>query len=630
MSFNCCFSHSIINGFIGQLSAVAATKIARQKASAPAKPLAPEPAPQDLATVVGEKEFDGHHDGNSTPFEDSAEDAAPITPPRRPAIQLSSFDRKKAVWAADFASDLELNLSANETATVVGEYDLSVLNGIVTVYGSALRPESGKKRIFAPSTQALPQIQARQDGTMIRIFQVKSSIRKLERLSPLFRNTWSDNKSSFKLSKSSDDDELQRSLSALEIDSGMDTVLRTLSARVMVEPRKPRILAIGAKSSGKSTFNRILCNHIQSWTPAARCQYLDLDPGQPEFGPPGQVSLVEVATPLLGSPFTHFAERDSSVLKIIRSHPIASTTFKHEPEHYRDCALDLIRRGDSDLPLIVNACGWVNGLGASVLTELVALLQITDLVLLEPLEADLVEQLKESSREITLHRMPRQPPRPSSRTPAEHRAIQSMAYFHHRQQDDAIPRFSGKLLSSARPYVVSYAGSDQSVLAIASYIQAPKPEFLSEVLDGSLVAIVVLEPGHAVSFEEIIGRTPDNIPYLLPNADGTTRTLDPRYSSSIGLTLIRGIDIETNCVQLVTPLSEAEMGGLADKDVVLVRGAFDPPEWAYLEDLYADNDYDADVDERPWVTKREMNGIEGAVWRMRHPPVPSSGLATPR
>lgn len=512
---------------------------------------------------------------------------------------------------------------------VVGEYDLAVLSGIVTIYGAVLRPQSGRKRVFAPSTQALPQIQARQDDTTIRLCRVKSSIAKLERLSPLFRNIWTDGKNSFKLLKSSDDDELQRSLGTLDIDSSIDNVLRTLSAKVMVEPRKPRIMAVGGKSSGKSTFNRILCNHIQSWTPEARCQYLDLDPGQPEFGPPGQISLVEVATHLLGPSFTHFAESDSSNLRLIRSHPIAATSFKHEPDHYRDCALDLIKRANPNLALVVNACGWTNGLGASVLMELVALLQISNLVLLEPLEADLREQLTSSGGNATFLRIPRQPPKPSSRTPAEHRTMQTMAYFHHREQREAMPRFSGKPVSRIRPYTVGYAGTDRGILAIASYVQAPKPQFLSEVLDGSVVAIVVLDPGHASSSEHEIMRTADNIPYLLPNADGTTRTLDPRYSSCIGLALVRAIDSEKNSLQLVTSLSEDEMAHLASKNVILVRGAFDPPEWAYLEDLYADNDYDADVDERPWVTKREMVGIEGAVWRLRHPPMPS-GLATPR
>ena len=95
---------------------------------------------------------------------------------------------------------------------------------------------------------------------------------------------------------------------------------------------------------------------------------------------------------------------------------------------------------------------------------------------------------------------------------------------------------------------------------------------------------------------------------------------------------MRGIDPQTQEIQLLTPLGEAQTAALAGKKVVLVRGGFDAPEWAYLEDLYAGSgsgekkdgsaggSVEEDVTARPWVTRKEMVGIEGAVWRLRHPP----------
>lgn len=88
---------------------------------------------------------------------------------------------------------------------------------------------------------------------------------------------------------------------------------------------------------------------------------------------------------------------------------------------------------------------------------------------------------------------------------------------------------------------------------------------------------------------------------------------------------MRGIDAAKQELHLVTPLSEAQVGALEGKQVLLVRGGFDAPEWAYLEDLYASGEKKTgDVGivgvERPWVTRKEMVGIEGAVWRLRHPP----------
>lgn len=98
---------------------------------------------------------------------------------------------------------------------------------------------------------------------------------------------------------------------------------------------------------------------------------------------------------------------------------------------------------------------------------------------------------------------------------------------------------------------------------------------------------------------------------------------------------MRGINPSTQEIQLLTPLSEAQLTSLTNKKVVLVRGGFDAVEWAYLEDLYAEDSErkkegggesgkggkeDEDVSARPWVARKEMVGIEGAVWRLRHPP----------
>jgi len=192
-----------------------------------------------------------------------------------------------------------------------------------------------------------------------------------------------------------------------------------------------------------------------------------------------------------------------------------------------------------------------------------------------------------------------------------------------------------------------------------SYGQSPSPEFLGEVLEGSLVAIVAIEEGSlAEAFklhdysqqqqtiggsetshpsdidvstpEDLISRTTtEDLPYIHPNTHGFCPPLNPAYSQCLGLALIRSIDASTKQLQVLTPLSETEIAALMSKKVVLVRGSFDSPGWAYLEDLYsADNNTDersyaaVTTNDRPWVSEKgDMVGIEGAVWRLRHPPM---------
>ena len=539
-------------------------------------------------------------------------------------------------------SCFEFALEENGTAAFIGEYEISAIGGIVTIYGSVLRSNSGPMRVYAPSISALPQIRSRQPGTTVRISSIMSGLRKLARLSPLFRNIWNADETlnqSFALLSTSDDDGLRRALYPLEIDRDMDMVLRTLSAKSVAAREQPRIMAVGGKSAGKSTFNRILCNHLNSWTPGKKCFYLDLDPGQPEFGPPGQVSLVEVFAPILGPPFTHPASSQSNSFRLIRSHTITATTFKDDPTHYKACAQDLIRFADRAAPLIINACGWTSGLGGSVLLDLFVKLAVTDAVLLEPLESDLVESFQSASRDAAFHRVSRRAPRPSTRSPAESRAMQTMAYFHTKigDRDNSI-KTSAKAVNHMRHWNASFASAGSGIAAVMSYNSNPHPEFLAETLDGSIVGIVLVDRiKHGVAcsssgqmlqdVSEHISRTPEGIPYVKASIMGINWTLDPSTCHCIGLALVRSIDVANETLQLITLLSEQQIEEASEQIIVLVKGSFDAPEWAYLEDIYKkqyDGSSETECNERPWVSQTGQVGVESSVWRLRHPPLAPS------
>lgn len=428
----------------------------------------------------------------------------------------------------------------------------------------------------------------------------------------------------------------------------MDTILRAISSKSTSSVQKPRIITLGAKSSGKSTFNKLLCNYFYTFTKGNRLLYLDIDPGQPEFSPPGQISLVEIAAPILGPSFTHPAWPHLKDFRMIRSHAIAATSFKDDPEHYKACVMDLFSHADKGKPIIVNACGWVTGTGASVAAELLSILEISNVVLLEPLEESLITSLKSESPRTEFHRTPRCGPKPSSRTPAEMRAMQTMSYFHRRPESAvSASRWSGKSINTVRPWIVSYARDKPGIKAIMSYGQSPDSKFLAEVLDGSIVAITTIDAHIDRPFlEDVAGATadagsvqllpssnwtPEDIPFVGLNDRGINLKLNPRTSQCIGLALVRGIDPERKEIHLVTPLLDSQIADLENKQVVLIRGGFDQPEWAYLEALYkaenaASNHFDNS--ERPWVSTQEMAGIEGSVWRLRHPPVASAAAGT--
>jgi polynucleotide 5'-hydroxyl-kinase GRC3/NOL9 len=609
------------DAFGAPLSAFAAARL-RQSA---VQSLSPAEQPEALINSVAKASYDGHHTAFPSSDEDDEDAEAEIAVAAPSLSRLSSIRASSVAYGDD---SLTIKLGLDENVTCVGIYDLTVTKGLVTVCGATLAVNSGSHRIYAPSTHALPQIVARRDGTVVHLSHVDCKLSKLHKLSSLFKNIWTKphGKMSFAILYNTGDDELQRSLSAVELDKTTQQLLARLATEAQENRHSQRIMAIGAKSSGKSTLNRIICNTLTTKPSSPKVLYLDLDPGQPEFTAPGQISLVEVTAPLLGPPFTHLASAQSTKTKLMKCHTIATTSFKDNPDHYLACAKDLIRHAKPSQPLIVNSCGWLGGVGATILLELAKAARLTDLIVLDPVENELVEDLRSAVPASTIHHLPRQPARSSFRTPAELRNMQTMAYFHQRLPDTKdFPRWSSKAISSVRPWLVRYDSEMSGIFAITSYGQAPDPEFLREVLDGSIVAMVVAG-GDGAEEGRIVHRTAEDLPYLTSSSstDSDCQPLSPKTSSCIGLALTRAIDTKRKEFQLITPLPESQVAGIMDKKVILVRGSFDAPEWAYLEDLYLNGDRGAV--NRPWFSLLEPKvGVEGAVWRLRHPPLSAPG-----
>ncbi|KAM3422176.1 hypothetical protein BST61_g2545 [Cercospora zeina] len=587
-----------------QLSAFAAAHAIKSTTDLHASEQAPLPhTPGDL-NGFGDVDGRGAHDQYGVDPVADAVSILTVTPDQedehqadatKAIITLSTIEHKSAKVDEDGAVVVSMRL--DQSVTFLGEFDLQVLTGVVTIYGAMLHPDRGVQRVYAPAVSPLPAIIARKQETVIRATSVSSGLGSMERLSPMFRNVGTpieDETCSFCILHTSSDGPMGRTLSPLDIDEGMRKALSKVNSQLDAGELAPRILAIGGKSSGKSTFNRILCNTITSRASTSSCFYLDLDPGQPEFGPSGQLSLIKVTAPILGPAFTHPASTCSTKYRIIRSHTIASTSFKDDPDHYLACAIDLCSHAPKHAPLIVNSCGWVNGLGASTIVSFASKLSVSDVVSLEPIETELIGEVEAVVGSMSL-RIPRRQRQQALRTPAELRAMQAMAYFHQRSINDSTT-WVRRPITELRAWIVSYSAEVPGVTAVLNYGQAPHPDFLGEVLDGSVVAITVMDD-QPIDQEAICRTATEHIPYLPQSAQ------------------------EDETFQLVTPIPESELATIMDKQVVLIRGGFDSPDWAYLEDWYATGGATGSTEERPWVGLQEQAGVEGAIWRMRHPPM---------
>ncbi|GAO18597.1 hypothetical protein UVI_02061900 [Ustilaginoidea virens] len=503
--------------------------------------------------------------------------------------------------------------------------------------GAILRASDTIYWAQAPQCLALPVIRTIQDSTLeIHNDPNSNNLRRLGRLSPLFRRIWNegagkDNATaanrSFQFIGCANDVPNKSAIQELASPPAWNKMLASMAPAISAG-RPWTAFVCGPKSAGKSTFARFMTNRLltslgDSRT-TRRVAVLDLDPGQPEFAPPGTVSLVSLSRPNFGVPFTHAAFDDPGNL-IVRCHSLASVTTASAPDLFLACAIDLYEthhRSMRDCPLVINTPGWILGTGLDLLVELITKIHPAEVIYMsEDGPADVVEVLRDATR-TNFTALPSQPSEFMSRTAAHFRSMQAMAYFHSQPSIGAKPtscssiKWSARPLSTMRPYSVRYQGKNSGILGLLMYDFQSSPDLLAASIDGSILAVVEIEEaaafqglgsisgqvgdaGPSMAADITVLRTREGLPYMENPSDGT---LDPRYCKTIGLVLVRGIDTEARCLQVITPLPLAKMEQLRSdgRSVVLIHGHFDSPHWAYAEDLhdksYADELADKEVE----------------------------------
>jgi polynucleotide 5'-hydroxyl-kinase GRC3/NOL9 len=419
----------------------------------------------------------------------------------------------------------------------------------------------------------------------------------------------------------------------------------------------------GPRSSGKSTFSRLLTNRLlttsstqETYSPVA---FLDLDPGQPEFSPPGQLSLHLLSKPNFGPPFSH-PDASASGTKMIRAHSIAAVSPSSDPDFYSTCATDLFSYYVNVLlpkhcPLVINTPGWILGTGLELLINLIRIARPTQVIYMSqdgPREA--VESLQDAVKSNPVLTLPSQPREYLPRTSAHLRTMQYMSYFHQDTMISGDRVWNSDPVTSLAPLEVKYTGKAAGILGVMCLGEQPSIKMVRDTIDGSIVALVVIEDMAAIlsskgnekmeryikgqsgedssmdidinsdklvkpHFTEqsyrrpeihLIIHTPEGIPYLNP---ANAMSLDPTYSHTIGLALVRGIDVRQQRLQLLTPISPNTIKDInaSGKAIILVSGKLDTPGWAYLETLYKkDADMKEDTKQRESDEGTQESGDE--------------------
>jgi len=255
-----------------------------------------------------------------------------------------------------------------------------------------------------------------------------------------------------------------------------------------------------------------------------------------------------------------------------------------------------------------------------------------------PLEV--VENLKEINRAVLVSTLPSQSSEYSTRTSAHLRTMQNLSYFHLEPSGKDGLRWNDTPLTSLPPWQVGYSGKESGILGVLCYGESPPPNLLAEAINGSIMSVVVIDDMlalptmgtnidvdngnstraeiyhthdndlhilddstfHPTSLTEpLIISTPEGVPYFNPV---NSIALDPQYSHSIGLALVRGIDTKRKCLQLLSPISKNIIDTVFEegKKIVLVSGKLDTPGWAYTEALVKSD----------MLRKNARRGIQGS------------------
>jgi len=402
--------------------------------------------------------------------------------------------------------------------------------------------------------------------------------------------------------------------------------------------RLTSIMITGPKSSGKSTFGKILTNRLLTSAPRKNRKkghegvvVLDLDPGQPEYCIPGHIALVLVTKPVLSPSFCRPV--DVPGIRTVRSHALASLSPASHPALYIEMAIDLMAHYRNTLgsyPLIINTPGWIQGTGLDLLVSLIGELRPSDVLYMSQTgPAEAVESLEGACNLACFTILPSQPGQGSPRTASNLRSMHTMAYFHAEPSSPTGGRehtgWFQRPLTCMFPWQVRFRGNSRGIFGVLCYDFQTQPDFVADAINGSLLAAVEVENANAFrnfgnntrhgdttrggansgspmdldvdethqaksssmsSIEQIITTlTPEGIPFI-DTSHGLT--LDPRYSRSLGLVLVRGIDVANGDLHLLGHISTSQVEDVRARggQIVLVSGKFDPPSWAYTEDLY--------------------------------------------
>ena len=408
-------------------------------------------------------------------------------------------------------------------------------------------------------------------------------------------------------------------------------------------------LICGPKGSGKSTFAKFLVNSIlsqqQDFTESQGVAFLDLDPGQPEFQPPGSVSLMLLRSFVMSAHFTHDITSVSSKITIVRSHFLGTLTPRDDPLHYLECCLDLLNAyrnfqgpntsANAATPLVINCCGWILGTGLDILADLISRALPSHIIYMSTLGPEEVESRLATmvpTLSNSFHTLASQPFQLATKDSSEMRLVKMLSYFHQRASSDGLLGWKFPPLQLSELLSLQYAGENQLIHGVVISGDETNLNCVAELVENSVLGIVLVDSAHPSEENDLysrssistaagnehsacstwepytdvdnlsnhhtkqskatrngpcrIARTLEQIPCLRLSADGQL-PFETNKIQCVGQVLICKVNQDTCSFEVVTPIPRRifDHWCKVGLNIVLVRAQLDIPAWTSCEQV---------------------------------------------
>lgn len=344
-----------------------------------------------------------------------------------------------------------------------------------------------------------------------------------------------------------------------------------------------KVVLLGPKNSGKSSLGRYLIN--QRIAKNQHVYYLDLDPGQGEFTPPGTLALCKVTDFVFGPPYSHCGFDN-----VVKAHSLGYVSPMDTPARYLDIFRDLYDKFLSvaeNETLIVNTPGWTKGLGLELNSDVC--LSVTPDFLCHMGNDEGFQDFTEATKDACDHIVAvdavdigENAPRFSA---AELRVAQSMAYFHKTNQDH---------LTTWNPYKLPYGKDGIYALSVLDSDGIDLAQDAQVCTEGTIVAIAACDSPPPISDFSM------DIPFVTSDVSMELH----KVSECVGYAVIQYMS--PDFIRLLTPLDPAVIG---NRSVILVRGRLKLPIWEIWDQTSSSP--------APWLSSRAAGGLGGSQLKFR-------------